>query len=318
MDKEEIVRKLKPIIERPDACGFEAFLVARSEPRLKKLNLSITDLQLNLKRDITSVIQNRYLADDAVYTGAENVADNQVKFYIVEQNEDYKPFDVDSWTKEDFKEEQLNEFMGFFFHFRYEQQNVWCYQNRRSTTVTNRKKSSLLARLKQYDGGWIFEEQNEKIVNFAHAIDILVLDGKLISSDVGLLERSFDFQVFIHQKAKEAAEKVAETQLFSGMDKLNEYLSSDAKSHKPYRKKIMKALDSPVLQMTADALIEKVTTLPRWKGKFRDPVDGAIPIDSVKEIETMIDLLAERFTISPVSGQEYDTEVKKKAEEIAP
>ena len=318
MDKAEIVSKLKPIIDRPDACGFEAFLVARSEPRLKKLSLSITDLQLNLKRDITAVIQDRYLADDAVYTGAENVADNQVKFYIVEQNEDYKPFDVDSWTKEDFKEEQLNEFMGFFFHFRYEQQNVWCYQNRRSTTVTNRKKSSLLARLKHYDGGWIFEEQNEKIVNFAHAIDILVLDGNLITSDVGLLERSFDFQVFIHQKAKEAAEKVAETQLFSGMDKLNEYLSSDAKSHKPYRKKIMKARDSPVLQMTADALIEKVTTLPRWKGKFRDPVDGAIPIDSVKEIETMIDLLAERFTISPVSGQEYDTEVKKKAEEIAP
>lgn len=318
MDKEEIVRKLKPIIERPDACGFEAFLVARSEPRLKKLNLSITDLQLNLKRDITSVIQNRYLADDAVYTGAENVADNQIKFYIVDQNDEYKPFNVDTWAKEDFKEEQLNDFMGFFFHFRYEQQDVWCYQNRRSTTVTNRKKSSLLARLKQYDGGWVFEEQNEKIVNFAHAIDILVLDGKLISSDVGLLERSFDFQVFIHQKAKEAAEKVAETQLFSGMDKLNEYLSSDAKSHKPYRKKIMKALDSPVLKMTADALIEKVTTLPRWKGKFRDPVDGAIPIDSVKEIETMIDLLAERFTISPVSGQEYDTEVKKKAEEIAP
>ena len=316
MDKAEIVSKLKPIIDRPDACGFEAFLVARTEPRLKKLNLSIADLQLNLKKDITAVIQDRYLADDAVYTGAENVADNQVKFYIVEQNEDYKPFDVDSWTKEDFKEEQLNEFMGFFFHFRYEQQNVWCYQNRRSTTVTNRKKSSLLARLKHYDGGWIFEEQNEKIVNFAHAIDILVLDGKLITSDVGLLERSFDFQVFIHQKAKEAAEKVAETQLFSGMDKLNEYLSSDAKSHKPYRKKIMKALDSPVLQMTADALIEKVTTLPRWKGKFRAPVDGAIPIDSVKEIETMIDLLAERFTVSPVSGQEYDTEVKKKAEEI--
>ena len=316
MDKAEIVKKLKPIIERPDACGFEAFLVARSEPRLKKLSLSITDLQLNLKRDITAVIQDRYLADDAVYTGAENVADNQVKFYIVEQNEDYKPFDVDSWAKEDFKEEQLNDFMGFFFHFRYERQGVWCFQNRRSTTVTNRKRSNLLARLKHYDGGWIFEEQNEKIVNFAHAIDILVLDGKLITSDVGLLERSFGFQVFIHQKAKEAAEKVAETQLFSGMDKLNEYLSSDAKSHKPYRKKIMKALNSPVLQMTPDALIEKVTTLPRWKGKFRDPVDGAIPIDSVKEIENMIDLLTERFTVSPVSGQEYDTEVKKKAEEI--
>lgn len=318
MYKTEIVSKLKPLIERPEVCGFEAFLVSRTEPRLKKLKLSIVDLQQNLKRDITAVIKERYLAEDAIYTEADNIADNQVKFYIVKQNDEYKPFDVGTWEEEEFTEEQLNDFMGFFFHFRYDKQNVWCYQNRRSTTVTNRKKSNVLARLKHYDSGWVFEEQNEKIVNFAHVIDILVLDGNLITSDVGLLERSFNFQLFIYQKAKEAAEKVAETKLFGGMDKLNEYLSSDAKSHKTYKKKMMKALDSPVLKMTSDALIEKVTTLPRWKGKFRDPVDGTIPIDSVKEIEAMIDLLSERFTVSPVTGQEYDTEVKKKAEEIEP
>ena len=318
MDKAEILSKLKPLIEKTEACGFEAFLVARTEPRLKKLNLSIVGLQHNLKKDIAAVIQERYLNEDAIYTEIENVADNQVKFYIVEQNNEYKPFDVGTWEKDEFMEEQLNDFMGFFFHFRYDQQDIWCYQNRRSTTVTNRKKTSLLARLMRFDSGWIFEEQNEMIINFAHAIDILVLEGNLITSDVGLLERSFDFQVYIHQKAKEAAKKVAETKLFSGMDKLNEYLSSDAKSHKSYRKKMLKALDSPVLEMAPDALIEKITTLPRWKGKFKDPVDGMIPINTVKEIEAMIDLLAERFTVSPVTGQEYDTEVKKKADVITP
>ncbi len=318
MDKTEIVSKLKPLIEKPDASGFEVFLVTRTEPRLKRLKLSIDDLQLNLKRDITSVIQERFLTEDVIYTDVDSIADNQVKFYIIEQNDEYKPFNVGTWEREEFMEEQLNEFMGFFFHFRYDRQDVWCYQNRRSTTVTNRKKSSLLARLKHYDGGWVFEEQNEKIVNFAHAIDILVLDGNIITSDVGLLERSFDFQAFIHQKAKEAAKKVAATGLFSGMDKLNEYLSSEAKSHKTYRKKMLKTLDSPVLEMTPDALIEKVTTLPRWKGRFKEPVDGKIPIDSVKEVEALIDLLSERFTISPVTGQEYDTEVKKKAEKIVP
>ena len=164
------------------------------------------------------MIQERYLDDNSVYTGAENVADNQVKFYIVEQNEEYQPFNLDTWTKEDFKEEQLNDFMGFLFHLRYDQQDVWCYQNRRSTTVTNRKKTNLLARLKHFDDGWIFEEQNERIISFAHAIDILILGKYLITSDIRLLERSFDFQVFIHQKAKEVAEKVAETKLFSGMD----------------------------------------------------------------------------------------------------
>ena len=318
MDKAEIVNKLKPLVERPDRCGFEAFLVTRNEPKLRKLDLSIANLHLHLKRNITAVIQERYLDEDAIYTKVDNIADNQVKFYIIEQNDEYKPLDVNAWEKDEFIEDQLNEFMGFFFHFRYAQQDVWCYQNRRSTTITNRKKSSTVTRIMHFEGGCFFEEQNEKIVNFAHAIDILVLDGNLITSDVGLLERSFDFQVFIHQRAKEAAEKVAETSLFSGMDKLNDYLSSDTKSHRAYRKKMMKAIDSPVLEMTSDALIDKVTTLPRWKGKFRAPINGMIPIDSVKEIEAMIDLLCERFTVSPVTGQEYDTEVKKKAEKIEP
>ena len=316
MDKAEIVNKLKPLVERPDRCGFEAFLVTRNEPKLRKLDLSIANLHLHLKRNITAVIQERYLDEDAIYTKVDNIADNQVKFYIIEQNDEYKPLDVNAWEKDEFIEEQLNEFMGFFFNFRYGQQDIWCYQNRRSNTVINRKKSSLFARLKRFEDGWKFEEQNERIVNFAHAIDILILDGNLITSDIGLLERSFDFQVFIRQKAKEAAEKVAATNLFSGMDKLNDYLSSDAKSHKTYRKKMMTVLDSPVLEMTSDVLIEKLTTLPRWKGKFRAPVDGTIPIGSIKEIEAMIDLLSERFTVSPVSGQEYDTEVKKKAEKI--
>lgn len=316
MDRAEIIEKLKPIVEKPDSCGFEAYLVSRSEPRLKKLKLSMQELHSSLKADITRIIEERYLAEDAVYSGAENVGDNQFKFYVLEQTDEYKPFDVESWTEEEFKEEQIDEFMGFFFVFRYDQQRVWCYQNRRSITVTNRRKSSMLARLKHYDDGWVFEEQNEKVINFPHVIDILLVDGVIITADIGLLERSFDFQSFIHQKAKEAAECVAATQLFSGMDKLDEYLSSNAKSHKPFRKKMLKALDSPVLSMRSDDLWTKISTLPRWKGKFKAPVDGSIPIETNKEIEAMIDLLIERFTVSEVSGQEYDTEVKKKAEEI--
>ena len=316
MNKAEIIQKLKPIVDRPDSCGFDAYLVAREEPRLKHLRLSITNLQASLKTDITSIIRERYIAEDAIYTSADNVADNQVKFYVIPQTGEYKPFDISAWTQEEFKEEHLDGFMGFFFHFRYDQQDVWCYQNRRSTTITNRKNTNKLARIKRYDNGWVFEEQNEKIVNFAHAIDIIVLDGNLITSDVGLLERSFDFQIFINQRAKEVADRVIASNLFSGMEKLNGYLASDAKSHRPYKKKIMKALDSPVLKMRPEDLIVKVSTLPRWKGKFKDPIDGMIPIESVKEIELLIDLLIERFTVSQVSGQEYDTEVKKKAADI--
>lgn len=73
-----------------------------------------------------------------------------------------------------------------------------------------------------------------------------------------------------------------------------------------------------MLSTRSDDLWTKISTLPRRNGKFKEPIGGKIPIENVKEIESMIDILIVRFTVSEVSGQEYDTEVKKKAEEIEP
>ena len=316
MNKDVIVNKLKPIVEQPKSCGFEAYLLAKTEPRLKKLNLSRNGLHEDLKMDLIDIIQDRFLSKDAIFAREEDLGDNQAKFYVIEQVEAYRPFDINSWKVDDFAEKNLDDFMGFLFCFRYGHQDIWCYQNKRNTTITNHRKTNTLARILRYDNGLLFENQNDNIVSFAHVIDIIILDNNLITSDIGLLERSFDLQTFIQNKARIAAKSVAESNLFSGMDKLNQYLLSDSKSHKPYRKKMMKALDSPVLQMTTIDLYSKLSTLSRWKDKFRCPVDGRIPIESVKEVESMIDLLIERFTVSEVTGQEYDTEVKKKAESI--
>ncbi len=274
MDKTEINRKLRMIVENPDACGFSAYLASRREPRLKELRLSRDKLHESLKTDMIGVLRDKYLSEDAVYTGAENAADDQHKFYIVEQTDEYKPFDLDKWEREEFKEEHLEDFMGVFFHFRYDQQDVWCYQNKRSVTVTNRKKTGTFARLMRYDKGWFLEEQKERVFNFTHAIDIIVMEGNVITDDIRLLERSFDFQKFINEKAKKAADRIDAAKLFTGMDILAEYLDSDARSHRPYRKKLMKALDSPVLEMSVEDLYAKVSTLPRWKNKFGNWLTG--------------------------------------------
>ena len=316
MDSIEIIEKLKPVFELPDLCGFEAYLVTRAEPRLKRLSLSKDGLKRSLKEDVIAVLHDKYLVDGVEFADADNISDNQNKYYIISQSADYKPFDVSNWTSEDFKEAHLNEFMGFFFVFRYDQQEIWCYQNRKSITLTNRKQNSLAARIKRYEKKIIFEEQKEMVVNFSHTIDILLIDECIITNNIGLLERSFDFQVFICKKAKQVADTLAAANIFSGMTKLNDYLISDAKSHKSYKKKMMKAIDSPVLTMSPETLFEKVSTLPRWKEKFKAPVDGKIPLVTNGDIESMIDLLIERFTVSEVTGQEYDTEVKRRVEKV--
>ena len=38
-------------------------------------------------------------------------------------------------------------------------------------------------------------------------------------------------------------------------------------------------------------------------------------MDEMNPLQDLIDLLDERYTVSEVTGQEYDTDVKKKAEE---
>lgn len=311
MDKETIVEKLKPIVEKPNNCGFEAYLLSRSAPQLKKMNLS-RDLSKTLKKKLIDLIQDNYLSEDSIFADGLDVGDNQNKYYIIEQDSEYNPFDLKNWTIQSFDEKHIDDFMGILFMLRYEQQEIWCYQNKRAITVSNRKNMNILASFKKYENGIIFEEQNSKIMSFSSAIDILIINGFIITKEIGLLERSFAFQTFIHKKAQNAAESIASTNLFSGMDKLKEYLASEAKSHNKYRKRMMKALDSPVLHMNSEQLYEKLSTLARWKDKFKRPVDGVIPIESNNEIESLIDLFAERFTRSDVTGEEYDTEVKKR------
>ena len=298
-------------------CGFEVFAVTKDPPRLKKISLTETGdnggLKSTLKSMMLDVIRERYLSDDATYAPAENVADNQYKFYIVQQNEEYKPFEFLTGEQEDFKTENLKDITDFVFVFRYSTQTVSCFQKGRSIMVPNRKGAGLLAKILCHDDSIILDQQKEPLIT--KAIDVLIIDGHIITDNIKMMERNFDFQIFISKKAREAAASVAQSGFFSNTSKLDEYLSRGGVRQKTYYKKMMRALDSPVLSMTAEELFLKVSTVGRWKGKFKNPVDGMIPIETFKEVENLIDLLDERYTKSEITGQEYDTDVKKKAGE---
>ena len=312
MDKKEIVNSMKRLIDHHDLYGFEAYLVTDSEPQLKRLNLERNSLLPTLKEEIYEAIKEQYPLNAKDYANVKDVADNQEKYFMIEQDDDFYPFLINKWKTESFKEEHLNIFKGILFCFEYSGNRVWCYQNKRSITVTNRRKRNVLAYIKPYDNGVIFEEQKEKLVSFSRVVDMLIIDGIIITSNIKLLERSFEFDQLIKKKSKDVANTVYNKGFLTELKILEEYLDADVKSHIPYRKKMMKAVDSPILDMKVSDLKAKLTTVPRWKGVFSLDPKGKIEIKNYKDVKSVIDLFYERYTKSEVSDQEYDTDVKRK------
>lgn len=89
------------------------------------------------------------------------------------------------------------------------------------------------------------------------------------------------------------------------MDKMSAYIS---RSKPLYAKKMMRIKDSRALRKTAMELYHRVTTLPRWKGKFDiDEENKKIILNTYEQVESLIDLFDERYTRSDVTDEEYDS-----------
>ncbi|MGO0881525.1 Kiwa anti-phage protein KwaB-like domain-containing protein [Clostridioides difficile] len=159
----------------------------------------------------------------------------------------------------------------------------------------------------------VFVEMKELIFHILKKVDILIIEDKLITNNISLMERSFKFQGFINIKAKQSIEKIERLNLVSNIDKLNQYIE---RSKLIYSKRMMRISSSKVLDKTSQELINSVENLPRWSGKFNIQ-DNKIVLNTYKEVESLIDLLDETYTRSDVTGQEYKTDVKRLAEPVA-
>ena len=75
---------------------------------------------------------------------------------------------------------------------------------------------------------------------------------------------------------------------------------------------MLRIKNSKVLTKSKEELYLKITTLPRWSGKFDlDEETHTIVLRNYCQVENLIDLLDERYTRSDVTDEEYDTSAKK-------
>lgn len=159
-----------------------------------------------------------------------------------------------------------------------------------------------------------FIEQKEPLITIATKVDVLIMQDYIITSNIGLMQKSFGFQDFIVATADKSVERVMNKALVANPEKLKEYINR-GKTNK-YAKKMMRIVNSKVLDLSKEKLMERVHTLERWKDKFEENGEGQIVLNTFQQVEYLIDLLDERYTRSDVTNQEYDTDVKQVAEPI--
>lgn len=254
------------------------------------------------------------MAPDAAYADGTQLADNQHKFLIIKQSGAFTPFSFlsNANAAEDFDSQDLSNATGLVFKIRKGTDTIWCYQHLWSIMVPNKKKNHVMTRFCKFENQTVFSEQTESLLTIAHRVDILIVNGHLITGNTTLLQKNFGFQDYIYQSATQAVTSIAEKGLVSNTDKLTEYIS---RGKPKYAKKMMRIGNSRVLALSADELYTKINTVQRWKDKFHiDETTHQIVLKTYNEVESLIDLFDERYTRSDITDTEYDTDVKTVAQ----
>ena len=322
LTSENIKEILQKAVQNKNECGFAAYIVAKTEPRLRKMildegKINSSNYKHMVRDAILNVLSEKYLNDEVEFVSGENIADNQRKYYMIPQSEKYRPFDYLKLQGPDipeFKFDQIGDAAGIIFWFRIEENEFWVYQHLWSIMVPNKKKMNLLSRLQKYENHDYFIEQKEPLITIACKADVLIMQGCIITSNIGLMQKSFGFRDFIVATADKSVERVRDKALVANPEKLEEYINR-GKTNK-YAKKMMRIANSKVLDLSKEKLMERVHTLERWKDKFEENQDGLIILNTFQQVEDLIDLLDERYTRSDVTNQEYDTEVKAVAKPV--
>lgn len=303
-------------------CGFEAFVVTKNSPKLKRMSLAEkknTDgknFRDILKEMFFNVIRDNFLSQDAIYADGRLLADNQHKILIFEQGESFTPFAFlnDDGQQGVFNEEDLSDAIGLAFRIRKDSSSMWLYQHLWSIMVPNKKRTSIMTRFLHIENGIEFSEMKDPLLAIAKKVDILIIDDCLVTSNISLLQKSFGFQDYIYQTATQTVHSIAQTGIVANTEKLTDYIS---RGKPKYAKKMMRIGSSKVLALSKEDLIDKITTVPRWQGKFDvDPQSGIITLNTYIQVESLIDLFDERYTRSEVTGTEYDTDVKSVAQPV--
>lgn len=312
---DSIKKLISSITEAPDKCGFDVYIITKTEPQLKKMGFledKSDNLNNKLKQTIFDGLTEKYSA--AEYVSVDRIADEQMKMYLIPISEDYDPLSVLNTVPGSFSQKDIHDATGIAYSIRIMEKHLWAYQHLWSILIPNKSRKNLMAKLISNNEGDVFAEMNESIITFTEKIDLLVVDNYIVSSDYKLLQKSFGFQTYIQKQADRTISAIEGKSILTSTEKLWDYIKRGNGKPK-YAKKMLRISNSKVLNMDTVILWENIHKSARWNGKLKEE-NGKFVIEHYTDVELLIDLLDERYTRSEITGEEYDTDVKQIASPI--
>lgn len=315
------VKRIKENIKNmfcDDNFGFEVYIFMKDKSLKhflfsdKKKNNDNKIFEESTQDMIVNTLKNKFCNENISYIDAINVSDDQQGCYVVEQNEKYAPFKfldeylTDDILKTNFKVNQVSEAKGIFFKFRRNDDVLWAYQKIWSVSIPNRSKKNKLFRQNADDE---FEELDNQMFAITPTVNLLIIDDYILTDKINFLERYFDFEFYIRAHANEAVSHIKSANIICETREniLNTYIKSSRKSR---ANRMMKINQFGVINLSSKKLKEQIKNSEKWKNVFTFTNKDQISLGKYEDINNLIDLLTERFTSSPITGDTFDTKVK--------
>ncbi|MEG0962277.1 MAG: DUF4868 domain-containing protein [Lachnospiraceae bacterium] len=300
--------------------GFDVFIKMKNDESAIKRFLFYEEqvereagFKRRIQNSIVESIQTMFLTESAEFTMVENIANNQDKFYIIQQDESYRPFEILSTPVEDinnFTMDESAEADAIVFRFRRGKSSFWAYQQIAPAAVPNKKKQNFLIKILSTEQTDQFVEMSDQLFTITRKVNLLVIGDKIVTKDISLMQRHFGFEDFVRASARKAVSDISNIHIVANDDKLTDYIE---RTSTKYSKKMMRIKNYHVIEKSADELIEKLNNVERWKGVFDIQEGNKINLRTYKDVENLIDLFDERYTFSLITNDEFDTDVKELA-----
>lgn len=304
MNISEMQEKIKRIID--SEYGIRAFAVLNTDdhPKIVKFLLDDT-LSDRVKEILEQIIRAKYLHEDTILESAENIDDNRKVLYEIIQSNEYAPFaffDTYSSVVDTYSEANIDQIMGFAFRINVNDTAIWLYQQIVYPQLIKRSKN-LYAIL---SGNSVYTPLDKDVLKIESKVDCLIIDMSVITSNISLMQRVFQFENFVRSEANKTIDLISDMGI---VDNLGTFIALGERKALTNAKKLMKARSSPVLRMDKSVLLNKLGTLPRYKDKFEFE-NGKIKISNQKQATDFLKMLNDSILKSELTEAEYDSTVK--------